>query len=719
MVRSSLEPNPGAASQESLALRGAEPGHVALGAGRETPTRATSHHKDADQVSELALLTPIYATTSEPETSSMRLITSDLRSLALSEFERLPTGTPQAHPTSTFSSMDVSDFFSPDTKRAPQRLSMARERPPMLGRASGQPREPMHRSPGCEPRDRHIPPTPTSVVAPTRTTSDNLLDDRKIDYSSRQIGTIGGVDIGVERSKMDTDIIDQSMKYGETLPSTASEVDRGIQNFWSGMVDEATLRSERSSATSGFGKRPVDARDAFRSADTSSTTSTMDETKAGIMGRQSDPDHRTQTESVLSTGRRATTTDRSAPVRDLNATKCLLSDTRMHARAALENERRDFQQDVIMLQEKIHELEEQLHRSTRNTASVTASTSAKGFPTADVVRCDVSARGRTMTSASNEMPRETIGIDTNTMNMPQSTHVSTAGRGDAQSESSGMRPSETHTVARTDDREYPSSTHAHVVASSGSSGERVQTQRHNAPPSPTSSSVASPTVSITPLLTPMERPSLAQKFSLQTMSNASVQSTKASRQNEANKNISVAFMELPRATLCQRLETTLRQLNELQAVVDQQFDMIARLDRERNTLYERLASTEAAANIDQTTGAKPDTYALFPSDQEDEKTQQVAYWRRRYEDVCRKYRVFAAEKTHALRSMLIRNERLERLVERLQQQLHEAEQDMNRARDRLIALRQENQRLRTWVLENGLTLTPGRLVVGTHTTSSP
>jgi hypothetical protein len=44
---------------------------------------------------------------------------------------------------------------------------------------------------------------------------------------------------------------------------------------------------------------------------------------------------------------------------------------------------------------------------------------------------------------------------------------------------------------------------------------------------------------------------------------------------------------------------------------------------------------------------------------------------------------------------------------------------MNRARDRLASLRQENKRLRTWVLQNGLTLTPGRPAASTQVTPSP
>jgi signal recognition particle GTPase len=93
-------------------------------------------------------------------------------------------------------------------------------------------------------------------------------------------------------------------------------------------------------------------------------------------------------------------------------------------------------------------------------------------------------------------------------------------------------------------------------------------------------------------------------------------------------------------------------------------------------------------------------------DDDDEQPPTAVYWQRKYEQACREYRFYASQKSQALRIAQLRNAKLERLVERLQKQLHEAEADITVARERLTRLRREHQRLRTWVLENGLTLSP-------------
>jgi regulator of replication initiation timing len=700
----------------------------------ETPDTAGLHRNYEGRLNELAYLTPIPQAGSELETSSLRHITSDLEGMALSGSEQPRTEASHLRTTTTASRMDMSDIFSPENATNINRASFMADRLPEWGSHATLSGQHIHGSLEMGLRGSH-PGAPSSATAvETRILSPGMHSGNEEPRGSfRETQSQSFTEDRLQRSEQDAKGTQLVAEHNETLPVMTSTTTQNASRMYPGLEDGANSRFGHLTATDHTEERPKDVLDrsrprhsAWRATDTSaesghllSRTVSMGDDRGDSMSR-----FRSRSGDRTVLGGPAPATECSAdvsnpqlPDRDLSSTATSPDGSRSQHQALLTAGRHDFREEALRLHEKIQELEERLQHATSSHSSETRSRVTKKSLLATKNADDVITPQEIRTSIAEKAPDDGSRAEKNDAATPRSTQNPNVQRPHthrlAGASSNHQVPAHTHQVSG----ENPSSLATAVVPSPRATWDRPNTGGDNLLLTPASSSAASPTISITPLLTPVEERRVTGRRPRQAINDSLKQSRPPAPTIATDRDESIGFAALPHKTLCQRLETTLRQLSELQAIVDQQFDMIARLDRERNSLNERLASAIVVPNSTQT--AQRASEIQHPTKQGTDSDQQAIHWRRQYELVRHEYRLFAAEKTNALRSAQVRNERLERLVERLQQQLHEAEQDMNRARDRLASLRQENKRLRTWVLQNGLTLTPGRPAASTQVTPSP
>jgi len=667
--------------------------------------------------------TPLSMDYGARETSSVQRITSDLKHLALSALNGSPLGFADSPEGNTMSSMDVSDLLSVCKHESFQPRSMVIEQqvaqtPQRRESVSYHMDLAVDESSGLQ-RDRFV----QALGSGHSTAPGKELDPVVV----QSFGAEPGTHDATERLGKGTRSERISTAFAESLPMPASrpETDTLLHRYdrtdekaadareWiranrSPITDQGSLSVSQSVYQHGNiprGTRSEAADDALNGSAATQLRSDAFHSSSRVWGSAQPeyPGVEQRVHEVVHTSRRLSALDK---------TRSTWSEETSRGPRVPAGDPDSFRQEAARLVERIRQLEGDLHRSSKEHPRANPVRGSVAPP--ERRRCTpetlpvgaIESRAPDVPASSSAHVDDGLAVD------HRSTGAEHVASGGVFRETGIGARRDLDSTARERFRETPSHVPNALLSGERPLDEQGLLEAHELRRSPTLSTVDSTPVSVSPLQTPVARQSSIERRSLAASDHASWSQPAPDHSERHHTHVQTsgqeAFSELPRATLRQRLEITLRQLGELQAVVDQQFEVIARLDEERSALQERLADTTAPSTPMRTASTQTEYSKLTASsdDDDDEQPPTAVYWQRKYEQACREYRFYASQKSQALRIAQLRNAKLERLVERLQKQLHEAEADITVARERLTRLRREHQRLRTWVLENGLTLSP-------------